>query len=148
MEKAQPKASLIVNQTSLPVGGIFTVSWEGIINPTPKNWLGLYEKTAADGPCRAGLYTKGKASGSESIEIPHDLAPGTYELRLFADNSFTRLAISELFTVGKPRRGEIWIMGSVPIILKHFIYLLISLESLVSFELKSGARIFLSVIVF
>ena len=44
-------------------------------------------------------YTTGAASGNLPLTIPATLAPGTYELRLFSNNGYSRLAISNAFTV-------------------------------------------------
>jgi hypothetical protein len=45
------------------------------------------------------VYTNGSTSGSASINLPGVLASGPYELRLFTNNTFTRLAVGNGFTV-------------------------------------------------
>src|SRR6185295_20341257 len=47
-------------------------------------------------------YTTGTASGNVPFTIPSNLAPGTYQLRLFANNGYTLLATSSNFTVSAP----------------------------------------------
>src|SRR6185295_3781440 len=47
-------------------------------------------------------YTTGTASGSVPFTIPSNLAPGAYQLRLFANNGYTLLATSSNFTVSAP----------------------------------------------
>ena len=47
----------------------------------------------------AWRYTTGTASGNVPFTIPGTITPGTYELRLWSNNGFTRLAISNSFTV-------------------------------------------------
>jgi hypothetical protein len=44
-------------------------------------------------------YTTGSASGSVPVALPSTLASGSYELRLFSQNSLQRLATSNPFTV-------------------------------------------------
>ncbi len=94
-----PAASLSVSPTSGSPGTTVTAAWSGIAAPTPTDWVGLYTSGAADTALLASRYTTGAASGSAALRIPASLAPGTYELRLFANDSFTRLATSNPLTV-------------------------------------------------
>jgi len=52
-----------------------------------------------DSPSLSWRYTTGAASGSVPFSIPSSIPLGTYELRLFANDGYTRLATSNTFTV-------------------------------------------------
>ncbi|HEV8307572.1 MAG TPA: S8 family serine peptidase [Methylomirabilota bacterium] len=91
--------SLSASPTTVAAGGTVTAAWAGIATPTPTDWLGLYQPGAADTATLASRNTTGASSGSVPFTLPGTLAPGTYELRLFANGTFTRLAISNAFTV-------------------------------------------------
>ena len=80
-------------------GGTASVVWSGIGAPTSTDWIGVYSPGAADTAYRAWRYTTGAASGAPAVVLPATLAPGTYELRLFATGGFTRLATSDTFAV-------------------------------------------------
>jgi hypothetical protein len=79
-------------------GGSVTASWSGIINPTSGDWIGLYAVGAPDNSPSTWRGTTGTASGSVPLSIG-SVSPGTYELRLFANNSLARLATSNQITV-------------------------------------------------
>ena len=89
--------------------GIVTATWSGIPNPTTTDWLGLYAADAADMAFLDWLYVScsqtpgsAQASGSCPFTVPATVAPGAYQLRLLANNGFTRLATSNAFTVTSP----------------------------------------------
>jgi hypothetical protein len=79
-----------------------TVSWSGICAPTATDWIGLYLPGAPNQPSLAWRYTTGGASGSLPFTIPAALAPGTYELRLFSNDGYTRLGTSSGLMVSSP----------------------------------------------
>ena len=98
--------SLSVSPTSAPAGGTLTASWSGIAAPSATDWIGLFVPGAASTAFIDWIYvscskTAGSpaASGACSFLLPRTLAPGTYELRLLANNGFTTLATSPPFTV-------------------------------------------------
>jgi hypothetical protein len=98
--------SLSVSPATVAAGGAVTVQWAGIASPTPTDWIGLYQSGAADRAYLAWMYVScsstaglAAAAGSCAFTTPAALAPGTYELRLFANDGFTRLRISNGFTV-------------------------------------------------
>src|SRR5581483_9703769 len=78
-----------------------TANWAGIASPTPGDFIGLYPSSAtANNAYLTFKPTTGTASGSVQITVPSGAAAGsTYELRLFANSSYTRLATSAPFTV-------------------------------------------------
>ena len=73
------------------------LSWKGIVLPTATDWIGLYEPGAADTEYLTWSYTNGEARGRVPFELPSWLSPGSYELRLFANNGYKRLATSNAF---------------------------------------------------
>ena len=60
-------------------------------------WIGIFPVGAADTAYRDWDYTDGATSGTMVLNVP--ATPGTYELRMFADNGYTRIATSTPFTV-------------------------------------------------
>ena len=94
--------SLSASPASAPAGGSVTGTWSGICAPTGSDWIGLYLPGAPNQPSLAWRYTTGTASGNVPLTIPATLAPGTYELRLFSNNGYTRLGTSGTFAVTSP----------------------------------------------
>jgi hypothetical protein len=101
--------TLTVSPTTVAAGASITATWSGIASPTARDWIGLYAPGTANSAYRAWLYVScsqvagaARASGSCSFPIPGSLAAGTYELRLFTNDSSTRLATSPGFTVTGP----------------------------------------------
>ena len=91
---------------SVPAGGSVTATWSGIASPTNTDWIGLYAQGSADTAYLAWIYVScshtpgaAAAAGSCAFTIPSGVTPGTYELRLLANNGFTRLATSGALTV-------------------------------------------------
>src|SRR5581483_12362679 len=83
-------------------GSVLTATWSGISGPTSQDWIAVFASsgTADTGTRVAWHFTNGAASGSMPITIPASATPGaTYELRLFSNNGFTKLATSSSFTV-------------------------------------------------
>jgi hypothetical protein len=92
--------TLAVSPPSLAPDGVVTATWSGITGPTAGDWLGLYPAGAADSDLRYSfLFTDGSASGQTGYQLPLDLPVGTYELRLFSNGSWLRLAVSNPFTL-------------------------------------------------
>jgi hypothetical protein len=94
-------ATLSVSPTTVFPGYMVIATWASIPNPTPRDWIGLYPSSAAaNSPSLAWFYTPGLASASLPWAIPAGTVPGTtYELRLFSNDGYTRLATSNTFTV-------------------------------------------------
>jgi hypothetical protein len=97
---------LSVSPASAQAGDHVTATWSGIVEPMPTDWLGLYRLGTPDTASIGRVYvsctsTPGAAreSGSCSVELPSALAVDTYELRLFAADSMTRLSISNPLVV-------------------------------------------------
>jgi hypothetical protein len=98
--------SLKVSPTSASAGATVTVSWSGIAAATANDWIGLYRSGTEDTAFIDWSYVScskqpasARPSGSCPFLLPDALAFGGYEFRLFADNSFDRLAISNPLTL-------------------------------------------------
>ena len=76
-----------------------TVTWGNIASPTSGDWLALYAAGASDGNVVLWRYTGGAATGSLSVLVPWGTKLGTYEVRLFANNSAQRLDVSDPITI-------------------------------------------------
>ncbi len=94
-------AQVTLNGTpaSLAPGNGVTASWAGLTDSSPTDWIGLYAPGAGDGSFQSWMYVScsqtpivGRASGSCVYGLPG--VAGTYELRLFSNDGFTRLATS------------------------------------------------------
>jgi hypothetical protein len=90
---------LSVGPTSIGPGGSVTATWSGICSPTSTDWIGLFAPGTPNTSPLASRLTTGAASGNVPFTIPATLAAGTYELRLFSNGGFTRLAVSNSFSV-------------------------------------------------
>src|SRR5262245_7649307 len=107
-EAARPL--LNVSPTTTGAGGMVTATWSGIVAPTSRDWVGLYAPSAADTNFISWMYvsctqtaSNALASGSCSYTLPATLASGNYELRLFSNDGYTRLATSKSFSVAVSR---------------------------------------------
>src|SRR5581483_10081149 len=90
-------------------GAAITATWGGIGAPTAKDWVGIFASSGVNdtGTRVNWAFTNGAASGSIPITIPVGTPAGTtYELRLFSNNSFTKLATSQPFAVARPTLSE------------------------------------------
>jgi uncharacterized protein YodC (DUF2158 family) len=102
-----PGPSIQVTPITVTRDGTVTVSWSGLVAPTARDWLGLYQSTASDHEFLSWMYvncTQGpstaRTSGSCSMTLPR-LAAGSYSLRLFSNDSYQRLASSPLTVTKK-----------------------------------------------
>jgi len=98
--------TLSASPTTVAPGGTITATWSGIAAPAARDWIGLYTPGAANASFIDWIYVScsktpgtGRASGSCSFVVPTTVAPGTYQLRLFANDGFTLLTTSNSFTV-------------------------------------------------
>ena len=98
--------TLNVSPTAVAAGSMVNAAWSGIVAPSSTDWIGLYASSAADTNFISWMYvsctktaSNALASGSCSYTLPATLAVGNYELRLFSNDSYTRLATSSSFSV-------------------------------------------------
>jgi hypothetical protein len=85
-----------------PVAGAnIAATWSGIAKPTPTDWVGVFAVGQPDNEESrlASNYTGGTANGSVGLTITGLTFDGTYEIRLFASDSWNRLAASGQFKV-------------------------------------------------
>jgi hypothetical protein len=102
--------ALAVSSSSVPAGGTLTVTWGGIAALTSTDWIGLFAPGAANTSYLEWIYVNcsrvadaPRASGSCSFTVPGAVAPGSYHLRLLANDGFTGLlATSDTFIVTAP----------------------------------------------
>ena len=100
-----PPPTVTVGSSSVAAGGTVTVSWSGVTNPTPNDWIGVFKPGAPNDGYLDFVWTSSctktasaaRGSGSCSFTMPS--TPGTYELRLMANQSTTRLASTGTVTV-------------------------------------------------
>ena len=104
-------ATLTVSPSALAAPDSVTVSWSGVSAPTSHDWIGVYHPGDPnntplgyfyDNSCTTTPGTTALASGLCTFTVPGlpNIA-GTYELRLFSNDSFTLLATSNLVTVNQ-----------------------------------------------
>ena len=101
--------TLTASATAVGTGGSVTASWSNVGNPTSTDWIGVYATGAANTAYQGWLYddscnqtSNGTTPGGGSCPIRLPTTPGTYELRLFANNGYTLLATSQTITVNAP----------------------------------------------
>src|SRR5262245_37736057 len=112
--------TLTVNPKTVKPGSTITASWSGITAPTAKDWIGLYAPGAADTKFINWIYVScsmkagsARSSGSCSYGLPATLGLGNYELRLFANDGFTKLAASNTVTVSTSSNASIVLANAV-----------------------------------
>jgi hypothetical protein len=98
--------SLSVAPASVAAGGTVTANWSGIAAPRPRDWIGLYVPGAAAAAYIEWIYVScskapvaPRSAGSCAFTLPASLPPGSYELRLLADDGYAQLTVSNAFTV-------------------------------------------------
>jgi hypothetical protein len=94
-----PPANLAASPSTVFVGGAITAAWDSILAPTATDWVGLYAAGAADNAFIAWVYTNGNAAGNVPLTVPVGTPTGSYELRLFYNNGYAKLATSNGVTV-------------------------------------------------
>ena len=97
--------TLAASPASISAGNTLTATWSGIPAPTPMDWIGLYVPGAPEASYFDWIFVScskvasvALAAGSCPFTIPN-VPPGTYELRMYANNSASLLGISSAFTI-------------------------------------------------
>ncbi len=82
-------------------GDNIKVSWNGITSPTAYDWVGIYKPGATDSNYLAWIYTDASSSGEKTFPLSAiRLVPNeTYELRLFANDDYIKLANTAPFVL-------------------------------------------------
>jgi hypothetical protein len=104
---APPAVTVSASPTSVARGGVVTATWSGISNPTGTDWIGIYAPGASNLSYLSWMYVSScaqimgspRASGSCAMVVPASIAAGTYEIRLFPNNTYSRIGTSNAFTV-------------------------------------------------
>jgi Calx-beta domain len=103
--------TITASPASIAPGGTITATWSGIVSPTLRDWIGLFQPGAADTAYIDWMYinncsqtpptspTTPVAAGSCPFVLSASLPPGTYQLRLLANDLYNVLATSNNFTV-------------------------------------------------
>ncbi|HYE08455.1 MAG TPA: hypothetical protein VEL07_23305 [Planctomycetota bacterium] len=90
-------AELTATPATVAPGAAISVSWSGIEDAANTDWIGLYAAGADDQQFQSWIYTWAAASGTTTFLAP--TTPGSYDLRLFANDGYGRLAVSGIVTV-------------------------------------------------
>ncbi len=95
-----------VTPASIDVGGTTTMTWTGISTATPTDWIGLYIPGMIDTNYVDWIYIScsknsaaAQSSGSCAYTVSGTIAAGDYEVRLFTNDGFSRLATGNLLKV-------------------------------------------------
>jgi hypothetical protein len=98
--------SLTASSGSVGPGGNVTVSWSAIGNASVRDWIGHYPAAANDGGYTTWKYTSSCGQSPGGLPLPSGscifampTVPGIYQFRLFANETYTRLAASGMVTV-------------------------------------------------
>ncbi len=81
---------------------IITVNWQGITTPVNSDWIAVTAVGAPDSDFTNWiLYTDGSEAGSVNLLLDNIniVAGSQYEIRLYANDGFTRLATSQPFVI-------------------------------------------------
>jgi Domain of unknown function (DUF1929) len=98
--------TLTASPSTVVRGTSVTATWSGITGASPTDWIGVHTASGADTAIINWRYvncsqTPGGPvpSGSCAIPVPASAVPGTYQLRLFRNDGFVKMATSNNFTV-------------------------------------------------
>jgi hypothetical protein len=87
-------------------GGALNADWSGVNYPSRTDWIGVYSVGTGDYSFLWWVYTSSgnqsqgsTALSSGTISVTFPTTPGVYELRLYSNDGFTRLATSSSVTV-------------------------------------------------
>lgn len=89
------------------VGQTMRIGWEKPASRTTnRDWIGLFSSGAADTDYISYHYLPAR-TGSGEVSIPLPTTPGQYEVRMFINNTFTRVAqLSSFSVITDPSRSE------------------------------------------
>jgi hypothetical protein len=93
---APPTTTLTATPTSVRRGETIQIAWSGIASPTARDWIGIFDPNAPNTSNRGWTYvsctqTPSAPRASGSCAAPMTLPAGTYQLRLFLNDSLTSL---------------------------------------------------------
>lgn len=82
-------------------GTSFQVNFAGV-GARATNWVGVYAQGAGDSSWLTWMYAPNATSGTVTFPDLPVTSGGTYEVRMFGDNTATAITTSDTFTVGTP----------------------------------------------
>jgi hypothetical protein len=86
--------TLSATPPTVQAGTSATVTWAGISAPAASNFVTLALPNTGDNSYVRYQRTNGQAAGSMAFAVPVETPAGTYEFRLYPDDTYTRLATS------------------------------------------------------
>jgi serine protease len=89
--------SLAASPSTVTAGAPISGAWAAPVGHSPTDWVGLYAVGAAETSFLSFEYISPATSGTVTLTAP--AAAGSYELRLFTNNTFNRVATSGAVTV-------------------------------------------------
>jgi len=99
-------ATVSASSSTIVPGGTLNAGWSGVNYPSPTDWIGVYSVGTGDYSFLSWVYTSSgnqsqgsTALSSGTISITFPTTPGVYELRLYSNDGFTRLATSSPVTI-------------------------------------------------
>ncbi len=96
--------------STVAAGGTITVSWTAPVNHSTTDWVGIFAQGAADSAYNAWRYVPSGTSGTLALPASGDsgspLPAGTYEVRYYLNNGFTRAATGNTVTVSGTSVGN------------------------------------------
>jgi hypothetical protein len=106
--------TISVMPTTASPGNTLTVTWSGLVSPTPNNWAGIYPEGAPDeqyfewvwlGTCAQVTGPVAPSAGSCPLRIDPARPPGRYNVRIFNPPTATALVVSPVVLVAVPPPG-------------------------------------------
>ena len=109
-EKPDARARVFLGASSVEGGEHVVASWDGISDPSPRDWIGVFPVGGSEQDRIATKFLNGATEGRTIVPFPLRLQSsppvGDLELRLFANGTWVRLATSEPFRLATPRTAD------------------------------------------
>lgn len=100
------QVALTTSPADVVPGATLTATWTNIPGASARDWLGLYQPNSSDTAFIDWFYvscskaaTNPRPSGSCSYQLPANLPPGPYNMRMFSNDAFIKLATANTFLV-------------------------------------------------
>jgi hypothetical protein len=100
-DAVMPPVLVGASANTVPAGGAVTATWSGISDPSPSDWIGVYQPGAPDSSPLSGFYVdscttaaNGATAATGSCGLTLAATSGTYELRLYSGQASGLLATS------------------------------------------------------
>jgi poly(beta-D-mannuronate) lyase len=98
MQVVNPSTGMQLVPSTAPRGSTVQVRWTNIPNPERHDWIGLYPTTSTPkDEFVAWQYTDMNRPAAEMpFVLPSTLTPGTYNLRMYADDTYTQIGAASV----------------------------------------------------